>query len=362
MKIISLLKIFAFIALTAQAQDLSKIDSLFAQLAKEKEFNGNVLILKGDSIIYEKSMGFADFEENSKLGPESVFELASIGKLYTAICIGILKDQGKVKFDDLVQNYIVDFPFPKITIRHLLNHTSGLPDYMDYFTNDAEEGERIYNQDVLLFLQKKEAQLIFNSGDSFQYSNTGYVVLASIIEKVSGYSFDAFLEKFVFWPLDISHSLAFTLKFNKLVSVNNYAFGHQIGSDKKPFPINKRIETNDIYRYGLRPVQGDGNIVSQIRDYAKVITALRNNQLLRKETFEEFLTPGKLNTGTHSDYGFGVYLSEDRNEYYHTGSVPGYQSFFKHLLKQNITVVYVRNVESWDWSWFEGFNNMLREL
>jgi CubicO group peptidase (beta-lactamase class C family) len=318
MKTITLLHIFALIALNTQAQDVYKIDSLFTQLANEKEFNGNVLILKDDTIIYEKSMGFADYEEHIKLDKESVFELASIGKLYTAVCIGILKDQGKVKFDDLVQNYIVDFPFPEITIRHLLNHTSGLPEYIDYFTHNAEEGERFYNQDVLLFLQSKDTHLEFNPGDSIIYSNTGYVVLASIVEKVSGYSFDAFLEKFVFNPLDIDHSIAFTLKFNNLVSVNNYAFGHQLGPDNKPIPINKRIETKDIYKYGLRPIQGDGNIVGQIRDYAEFIKALRNNELLKKETFEDFLTPGKLNSGIHTDYGFGVYLSEDGNEYYHT--------------------------------------------
>jgi CubicO group peptidase (beta-lactamase class C family) len=362
MKKIILSQIFTLLVLIIQAQDVSNIDSLFTSLANENQFNGNVLILKGDIVLYEQSFGFADFEKGIKLDQESVFELASIGKLYTAVCIGILKDQGKLNFDDKVEQHIEYFPFAEITIRHLLNHTSGLPDYMDFFIENAPKGERIYNEDVLQFLSRTDSKLLFNAGDSIQYSNTGYVVLASIIEKTSGYSYDSFLEKFVWYPLDIYHSITTKQKYNRLISVNNYAFGYRVNDNGENVATNKKIDTNDIYGYGLRPIQGDGNIAGQIKNYAQFILALKDNRLLKKETFEEFLVPGKLNSGTNTDYGFGVYISDEKNEFYHTGSVPGYQSFFKHLSGQNITVVYVRNVESWNWSWFEAFNRMLTEL
>jgi CubicO group peptidase (beta-lactamase class C family) len=362
MKKIILTQIFTLLGLILQAQSVSKIDSLFTTLAQENQFNGNVLILKGDSVLYENSIGFADFEKSIKLDQESVFELASIGKLYTSVGIGILKDQGKLNFSDKVQKHIEYFPFPDITIRHLLNHTSGLPDYMDYFIANAPKGERIYNEDVLQFLSNADTKLRFNPGDSIQYSNTGYVVLASLIEKTSGYSYDAFLEKFVWNPIGIYHSISSNQKYNRLITINKYAFGHRINDSNEIVATNKKIDPNNIYGYGLRPIQGDGNIAGRIKNYAQFILALKDNLILKKETFEEFLVPGKLNSGTNTDYGFGVFISDDRNEFYHTGSVPGYQSFFKHLIKQNITVVYVRNVESWNWSWFEAFNRMLREL
>lgn len=362
MKKITFVSVISFLVLGIQAQDISQIDSLFSELADENQFNGNVLILKGDQILYEKSLGFEDFEKGIQLDKNSVFELASIGKLYTAVCIGILKDQGKLEFDDPVKMHIQDFPFKKVKIRHLLNHTSGLPDYMDYFIENGEKGKRIYNEDVLQFLSLPEMQLSFSPRDSILYSNTGYVVLASLVEKVSGYAYDAFLEKYVWSPNGIHHSIGSMQKCREMTSIDHIAYGYRLDENNKCIPTNKEVDKNDVYAYGLRPIQGDGNIAATLENYAQFILALKNDKLLRKNTFDEFLQPGKLNAGTETDYGFGLFITEDKNEFYHTGSVPGYQSFFKHLIKQDVTVVYVRNVESWNWSWYAEFNELISKL
>ena len=344
-----------------RAQDIQGIDSLFSALDERQGFNGNVILQQNGEVIYERSMGLADVEAGIPLDGLSVFELASSGKCYTAAAIGMLKDDGRLDFDDPVVQHLPGFPFPDISLRHLLNHVSGLPDYMEHFDAHGEPGGLACNQDVLDFLALEGTTRQFAPGDSFRYSNTGYVVLASVVEQVSGFTFDQFLQKRVFLPLGMERSLAFTLAYHPLISVDGYAYGHLKDEQGNVTATNKSPATLEVYRWGLRPVQGDGNIIGSVRDHATFINALVHGELLRPRTWQEMTSSGRTNDGRPTGYGFGLYVPEGGKEFGHTGNVPGYQTFFRHLNAQDVTLVYARNVESWDWSWFAQLNELLEK-
>ena len=309
----------------------------------------------------KKSIGFADFENQVRLSDKSVFEFASMGKIITAISMGILHERGLAEFDDRVEEHIEEFPFPAITIRQLLNHTSGLPDYISYFKRNGERGERLYNQDVLNFLKKPSTQLEFTPGLQFNYSNTGYVILASIIEKVSGYPFEGFIEKYIFNPLDIKSMIPYSFKYHKVCRIEDYAFGYKQGSEGKLIPVNKNWLTEDVYQYGIRPIHGDGNVIGTLKDFITLLKGFNNGILVTNVTKKKFLTPPVLVGDQEQLYGFGVFISADGSQYFHTGSVPGYQSYFKYLSEKDLYVIYVRNVESYNWAWFGQFNQYLEQ-
>ena len=160
-----------------------KLDSLLNRINKRHDFHGAVLVAKNKKIVYQNQVGYADFRKKTPLNSESVFQLASVSKQFTAAAIMQLKEKSKLKLTDSVNAYFPDFPYKNITIRNLLNHTSGLPKYFWVAEHEWKENKPPTNKDLIEVLPISKAQRFFKPGRNFDYSNTGYFVLASIIEK-----------------------------------------------------------------------------------------------------------------------------------------------------------------------------------
>ncbi len=342
-------------------QNVDELRSLFDEVHKKGDFNGSVAILKNNEVIFSDSFGYSDFETKAEFTENTIFEFASVGKRFTAVAIGILAQENKLKFTDKVSKYIPQFPYKQITIKNLLQHTSGLPDYMIYFNANWDKNKRIYNQDVLDYLANEKPDLLFNPGEKWKYSNTGYIVLASIVEKASGYSFADFLEREIFEPVGMSSSLVYRQKWTKNLSIKNYAYGHVLNQEsKKIIPVNKYLEPRTVYKYSMRPIDGDGNVIGAISDLVKFDIAMNQNKLLRADIQQKFTEPTVLNDKSKYNHGFAWFLSEDRNEINHTGSVPGYQSFYKKYLKEKVTVIYVKNVATYNWAWLGKLDSIIK--
>ena len=164
----------------------TQVDSLFRHLHKKKGFNGTVLVTKYDQIIYRGAFGYADFKTKDTLSTQTVFQLASVSKQFTAVAVMMLKEQGKLNYDDSLQVYIPDFPYKGITIKQLLTHRSGLPNYT-YFSDKLWPDRKVdlNNDDVLSMMAVHKPNIYYQPDRTFSYSNTGYALLASVVEKAT---------------------------------------------------------------------------------------------------------------------------------------------------------------------------------
>ena len=175
-------------SLTAQKDYPALLKQFMTGQHEYYRFNGNILVAKNGNIIYQQALGYADLNSKRLLNDSSVFELASLSKQFTAMGIMILKEKKLLSYDDNVKKFFPNFPYDNITIRNLLTHTSGLPGYEEQFEKKWDRKKIAFNKDVIDMLQQQKDTLLFKPGTKWQYSNTGFAVLASIIEKISGKS------------------------------------------------------------------------------------------------------------------------------------------------------------------------------
>ncbi|WP_158728674.1 MULTISPECIES: serine hydrolase [unclassified Flavobacterium] len=346
------LMLLVLIANDLLAQKTQKIDSLFQKLSSNKEFNGNVLIAEKGKVIYKNSFGLANETNKEKLNENSIFELASVSKQFTAFAIVILKEKGKLKYEDKIGDILPQLSFYKnITVRNLLNHTSGLPDYMkilDSLLIDKTWDNKTKiatNKDILDVFEKHKPSLLFEPNENWEYSNTGYAILASIIEKISGKSFAEFLKTEIFKPLKMNKTFVYTRRL-KPQNIKNYAFGYVYSDSLKTNQLPDQIKGLDLYVYTLDGIVGDGTVNSTINDLLKWDRNLYTNQLVSKNGIAEIFTDATLNNGTKTEYGFGWMI--DNNETFgkianHSGSWPGYISFIERHVNNDKTIILLQN-------------------
>jgi CubicO group peptidase (beta-lactamase class C family) len=332
------------------AQDVEGLHQLFGAVHDKGEFSGSVVVLKDNQVVFQKHLGYADFREKKSIGPASIFEFASIGKIFTAVSIAQLVQAGKINLDDPVANHLKSFPYPNITIRHLLQHLSGLPDYMTHFENEWSPNKRACNQDVIDWLADKKPDLLFEPGKEFRYSNTGYVILASIVEDASGLAFSDYLQRNIFEPLGMNSCFAFRQKWHANLRLDHYALGHRFDSAANKFvAVNRNMPPKSVYHYSLRSIDGDGNVVGTLADFVKFEQGLAKDKLRIGDLMGEFYRPAFENDG--SRYGFAFYIASDNKSVWHYGNVPGYQTYYKRFLNSGVTIIYTKNIETTDWSW-----------
>jgi CubicO group peptidase (beta-lactamase class C family) len=305
----------------------------FAALFEENKFNGVIGVGVNDEIIFKQAWGIANLNEEP-LKTSSIFNLASVGKQFTALCIMLLNEEESLHYDDLLSDYIAEFEHEKyqaITIRHLLHHTSGLKDYGEIIDACWDSDEIVTNDDVIAIFAEQEPDLLFAPGAQYEYCNTGYALLASIVERVSGLSFEDFLQQRIFEPLEMTHS-----------------FGYRIGHGKSPHKkvigfekVADDYEENDCCY--LDGIIGDGNIFSTIRDLVKYHAALFTDELLNQETLAEAYRPIELNNGKTYYYGFGWDLFETGEFVSHTGSWMGFKTYFLRDLANKMVFIALDN-------------------
>lgn len=306
-----------------------KLDSLLNRINKRHDFHGAVLVAKNKKIVYQNQVGYADFRKKTLINSESIFQLASVSKQFTAAAIMQLKEKNKLKLTDSVNAYFPDFPYKNITIRNLLNHTSGLPKYFWVAEHEWKENKPPTNKDLMEVLPISKAKRFFKPGRNFDYSNTGYFVLASIIEKITGISFNQYLQKNIFEPLNMKNSYVYSYQ-NDTIRKNQLK-GYRLYRGWKHIKIGNTV--NDA-------IVGDKNVYSTLEDLFKWTYGLNSELLIKQESLELMYTKGETIYGRKVPYGFGFRLGiRDGKNIYHYGKWNGFSTALTNYLEEDLVVI-----------------------
>ncbi len=343
------IKITIVILLVGQiafAQDrVKKIDSLLNSIYSYKKINGNFLIAEKGKVIYSKSFGYANEETKEKLNENSVFELASCSKQFTAMAIMILKEKGKLNLDDNITKFIPSLSnYKGITIRNLLYHTGGLPDYMELMDSLFDKSKIATNKDIIAIFNKQNPKILFEPNTKYEYSNTGYALLASIIEKASGLTFSDFLNNSIFKPLQMKNTFVYTRRLSPK-KINNYAFGYVYSDSLKKYLLPDEITETKMVIW-LDGIVGDGCVNSTVNDLLKWDRALYTNKLLSAVGMKEIFEVATLNDKSKTNYGFGWEVEENADFgkiVSHSGGWPGYVTHIDRHITNDKTIIILQN-------------------
>ncbi|QOI96074.1 MAG: serine hydrolase [Flammeovirgaceae bacterium] len=322
------------LSVTVSAQTnrkIAKIDSVLTYLHQRQLFNGVVLVGERGKAVYKKAFGPADPVTGQALTTSSSFNLASVSKQFYGMMIMILKEQGKLRYDDPVANYFPTFPYPAITIRHLLNQVSGLPEYFELVDRDMNLLDTLTNSMVLDLLATKKPALVFKPGERWEYCNTNYILLGSLVEKLSGMPANRFFSQSIAKPLKLTNTYVYTLKLGRSPAGRVIGFRYEGGK-----PV-----INDLNQFD--GVVGDGNVYSSAEDLYKWDQALYTEKLVKRATRDEAFTAGKLNSGENHQYGFGWRIDEPGKTVSHTGSWVGFRTLIVRYVDKNQTLIVLSN-------------------
>jgi len=301
----------------------TSIGKLMRQLHERGQFNGAVLVAQRGRIVYRGSFGVSDQSSGRAFTLDTPSYLASVSKPLTALAIMKLAEKRRLGYDDHIGRYVPELPdaLGSATVRQLLNHTSGIPDY----GNLNVEHPGMTNAEVLNALRSLDKPR-FSPGEKYEYSNSGYVLLGLIVERVSGQPLSAYLQDQVFTPLSMKASFVLTGASQKTRAVaRGYnAFGNP----------------DDYNQY----VTGDGGSYSTVDDLFAFDQALYTEKLVTRKTLEEAFTPGRVREGT-TTYGFGWNVNSDASgkRVWHTGNTAGFRAFIERRLDDKITVIMLTN-------------------
>jgi len=344
MKKIILLFLFPFI-LNAQKDYTVLLNKFMQAEVAVNHFNGNVLVAKSGNIVYQKAFGYRNYETKELLDNNSVFELASVSKQFTAMGILLLKEKGKLKLSDSLRKFFPELPYNNITIQNLLTHTSGLPDYMEEMAGKWDHKKIAFNEDMIRFLSEEKPAAHFIPGEHWEYSSTAYVLLASIIEKVSGITFKAFMQKNIFIPLKMKNSRVYNTRRSSNEIIPNYAYGYVYSDSLRKYILPDSLPDADLVIY-LDGIQGDGIINSTTGDLLKWDRAIKNHTLLSEATQNEMLSPlSVMDTVSKRYYGYGEIVGKNEIGSYvmHGGDWPGYHTMLFRYLAEDITIIVLSN-------------------
>src|SRR5271165_6141242 len=291
----------------AENSTSQQIDAIFRRLVTTASPGLDVIVLKNGMVAFKQGYGLANIETRAAITTDTDFRLASFTKQFTATCIMLLVHDGKLTYDDTLTKIFPGFPAygNAITVRMLLTHTSGLKDYEDLYAAQfpgMEDRKVRQIKDVqVLKLMEKQAGTDFPPGSQWRYSNTGYAMLAMIVEKISGKPFGDFLHERIFAPLGMSNTLAYEKGKNE---VPHRALGY----------AKKDGAWVEADQSSTSAVLGDGGIYSNVEDLARWDRALREHTLLSAAEMQAAYTPVKVPGGAKTDggepteYGFGWFL------------------------------------------------------
>ncbi|GAB4374456.1 MAG: serine hydrolase domain-containing protein [Calditrichia bacterium] len=314
-----------------QIKTATRLDSFFSAKYQRNNFNGAVLFAQKGKVVFKKAYGFANYRKKDSLTTRSIFQLASVSKPLTAYAVMLLKQNGKLDYEDEVGKYIADFPYPGITIRMLLTHRSGLPNYM-YFADRFWHSRRkpIFNRDVVDLMIRHKPLHYYKPNVRYNYCNTNYALLALIIEKVSGKSYENFMKEEVFQPLEMFDSVVY-----RNGEIRN-------GDGVTGYDRRGRVAENSY----LNGVVGDKGIYSSVEDLFKWDQAMYQGSLVRHETLAEAFVPAHPDLRDYDNYGFGwrIDASDSQNKVvYHSGWWKGFRSYFIRKLGEQKTIIILTN-------------------
>ncbi len=316
---------------TYQKHVAFQLDTLFYKLNKQGGFNGSIIVGKAGTVLYKKHFGIKDKMDNSLLNDSSMFQLASVSKVITATSVLMLYERGQVELDKEINFYLKDFPYENITVKELLNHRSGLPNYI-YTMNDAIgiPNNQLNNQKMFDFLVTNKPKPYLKPNYRFNYCNTNYALLALLVEKISGKPFNEFLRDELFLPLGMKNTKTIKdIDFSK----DNIA---------KAYDLKWKDVAMDASDYVL----GDKSVYSTCYDLFLFSEALYQNKIITPQTQTmAYLPYSKENK--KNNYGYGWRMNEFKDsikkEVFHNGWWHGYRTAFHRRLHDTLTIVVLSN-------------------
>jgi CubicO group peptidase (beta-lactamase class C family) len=309
-----------------------EIDAFMQRSQHRMHFNGSVMIALDGYPVFQKSYGFKNLASKVPLESTTPFQLASVSKQFTAIAVLMLQEKGELSIEDPVTRFFPKFPYKEITLKMLLQHTSGLPNYFWFMEHHWSGSGVPDNDDMLSILIHHQLPLYFRPGQKHAYSNTGYAVLASVVEKVTGKKFELYLQEEVFSPLGMSDSFVFRYSGNSN-SLPTMGFSR---SWKRWNQIEPTIHDGIV---------GDKGIYSTPSDLLKWDQALQSNSLISTELLAEAWEPGIVRNRWNFPYGYGFRIrsTDNKKVVYHHGKWEGFRTSLTRNLDDNLTVILLSN-------------------
>lgn len=341
--ILSVLLLFcSIVAFAASPADFSsEADAYLSKLTAQAEFSGAVLVATNGSVAFSKGYGLANRELDVANTPDSVFRLGSVTKQFTAMCILMLQEDHRLNVTNLISHYVENCPeaWRAITIHHLLTHTSGITSFTGF--EDNLKAERLPTTVTATVLRFRDKPLEFEPGTQMHYSNSGYVLLGYIIEKVSGMTYDHFVSERIFQPLGMKHS------------------GYDHPADIVPHRASgySRQGTNIVncIPFAMDTPHAAGALHSTIGDMLIWDQSLYSTRLISANALDLMFTPFKNNYC----YGWRVSTNDNRIRYSHSGGISGFKTYVVRFPKERVYVVVLSNL---DWAQPPGIANKLSSM
>jgi CubicO group peptidase (beta-lactamase class C family) len=315
------------------------VDAMFAVYAQPGRPGASVVVIRDGRVAYERSFGLAEVETGRAVTPATDFRLASLSKQFTATAVMLLVADGKLRYDDSLGAVLPGLPAyaHAVTLRQLLGHTGGLPDYEDL----VPEGQtaQLHDADIPALLARAPAAK-FPAGTRWDYSNTGYVLLALVVERASGARFGDFLRDRIFVPLGMTHTVALE---EGRTTVPERAYGYAVSFEGGVRRTDQSVTSATL---------GDGGIYSNVHDLALWDRALERHTLVSAEQQRLAWTPGTLADGTRTGYGFGWFVDQDHGttRLLHHGESRGFTNAIVRYPERRLTVIVLTNrTGGWPW-------------
>lgn len=312
-----------------------RLDSLLCHAFSSGRFNGHVLYAQEGHIVYNRSFGYKNFRTKDSLSSEDRFQLASTSKPFTAVAVLKLQQEGKIDIDLPVKHYLPDFLHDSVKVRHLLQHRSGLPNYIYIADDHWDYRKPLTNADITPLLKRYRPRLEFKPGSRFRYCNTNYAYLALIVEAVTGQEFAAVLNDYIFEPLGMSHTFVYNYKERPTSDVvKGYSYSRRRGFYERPQDY-------------LDGVVGDKGVFSTAEDLFLFDRALYSEAFLSGENLTLAFTPAEpFDEKHHQDYGLGFRVKQECNGQkiaYHHGWWKGFRTYFIHDYANQRTLIWLNN-------------------
>jgi len=314
----------------------TQVDAIFAEWDKSNSPGCSLAVYRDGAVVYARGYGMADLEHRIALSPSSVFHIASVSKQFAAASVLLLAREGKLSLDDPVRRYVPELPDfgTPVTIRQLVHHTSGLRDQWELLglSGWRYSRDRITDQDVMSLVRRQKS-LNFTPGSRYSYSNTGYTLLAQIVQRVTGKSFREFTSERFFGPLGMTNT-HFRDDFSEIVP--NIAYGYEREGDT----FKTSVTNFDTV--------GATSLLTTVEDLARWDRNFRDGAVGGRAFLAQLVEPGVLNDGSKIDYAFGLVVSRYRglSTVGHSGSDAGYRSYLVRFPEQRFGVACLCNIGS----------------
>jgi D-alanyl-D-alanine carboxypeptidase len=296
-----------------------------------REPGGAVLVLKDGELVLRAGYGMANLELAVEIEPDTVFEIGSMTKQFTASCVLLLAERGRLRLSDEIGHYLPDYPAQghKITLQHLLTHTSGLPNYTDLAEWEARESEDLEPDEVMAFF--KDKPLEFAPGERWLYSSSGYILLGHVIERVSGRSYERFVTDEIFTALGMTSTRVGSMHD----VIGRRASGYQKDGHRY---VNARYAS-------LTQAYSSASLVSTVDDLGRWDRALDGEVLLKRASLDRMFTPARLSSGRSTRYACGWWIAQlgGRQVIAHGGGTNGFASVLLRIPQEHLVVVILSN-------------------